>query len=536
MVMIFILIISMLSSNVHSISPNHDNEQTSHPTNTTTTATTPTNDSSSTTATTTTPLTTTTVFHHHDLSSFFKQPLSSQYEEIDRFLGDREVFAKNVLFPTEESRQCLSNETYFHHPYLCPFSASGQGRSKRIFYNKPHKTGSSSAACILWTELCQNQGMNCFLPHWNNSGRIWSMYDDSHREYILNSTGTGSRSAPFDAWLAHNSLSKRLYELMKKPYLHVSSTRHPGLRFNSAWYFYRIEQRKNISFHDFISTLQSQPIPYEPLHHLRKSFHLPWYVREWGLEAISQEQTGVSFFHANFKHIFFHNLAEKVASYKIFLIVTERFDESMLILRWLLEWPKDDLSWKHARRFRNSSVVTGWDQFAKFRFKGDDGSEEDGMGKFRDENLWYIAQKVKNTTLGNNSTLWPPHISLLQSFQPYDSFIHLLANRVLDRLIDFYGEEQFKEELERYRSNLREVQAYCSMEFTKITFKPSCQKNNMLGLVDNKTIPYCIRSLAQARKWLSPQHFTCWLLRQDVADRVRHHWFLRGASEDAINP
>eukprot|EP01039_Chlorochromonas_danica_P006919 gene6919-7649_t len=523
MVMIFILTIFMFPSNIYCI------EQTPHPT----TPPPPTNHSSI-TATTKTP--TTTVFHHHDLSSFFKQPLSSQYEEIDHFLGDREVFAKNVLFPTEESRQCLSNETYFHHPYLCPFSASGQGRSKRIFYNKPHKTGSSSAACILWTELCQNQGMNCFLPHWNDSGRMWSMYEDSHREYILNSIGTGYRTAPFDAWLAHNRLSKRLYHLLKKPFLHVSSTRHPGLRFYSAWYFYGIQPRKNITYHDFISTLQSQSIPYEPLHHLRSSFHPPWYVREWGLEAISQEQTGVSLFHANFKHIFFHNLAEKVTSYKIFLIVTERFDESMLILRWLLEWPKDDLSWKHARRFRNQSVVTGWDQFAKFKFNGDNDSEEDGVGRFRDENMWYIAQKVRNTTFGNNSTLWPPHISLLQSFQPYDSFIHLLANRVLDRLIHFYGEEQFKQELERYRHNLREVQAYCSMEFAMSAFKPSCKRDNLVGFGgDNGTIPYCIRSLVQARKLLSPQHFTCWLLRQDVIDHVNHFWLLRGASEVAVS-
>eukprot|EP01039_Chlorochromonas_danica_P001469 gene1470-1598_t len=364
------------------------------------------------------------------------------------------------------------------------------------FINKPHKTGSSSAACILWTELCQNQGMNCFLPHWNDSGRTWSMYENSHREYILSSTGTGSSTAPFDAWLAHNRLSKQLYHLLKKPFLHVSSTRHPGMRFNSAWYEFCIEQRKSITYHDFISILQSQSIPYEPLRQLASSFHPPWYVPQWGLEAISQEQIGVSLFHANFKHIFFHNLAEKVVSYKIFLIVTERFDESMLILRWLLEWPKDDLSWKHADVF-----------------------------------------KVKNTTFGNNSALWPPHISLLQSFQPHDSFIHLLANRVLDRLIHFYGEEQFKQELERYRHNLREVQAYCSMEFAMSAFKPSCKRDNLVGFGgDNGTIPYCIRSLAQARKLLSQQHFTCWLLRQDVTDHVNHFWLLRGASEDAMIP
>eukprot|EP00981_Chlorochromonas_danica_P012154 scaffold4562_cov183-Ochromonas_danica.AAC.4 len=529
-----------------------------------------------------------------DLDTFQRNMMFLTVQAQEACMNHRNYLNHPYLCPYSSSSSSATNTNTSSSE-----SSGGRGggrwrRGKKIFYNsKPHQTEASTLlASILYRELCLNQGMNCYLPSATTTKKTKSSSDAGS---VRGGAGSGSGGSlgsqvlptPYDSWLlSHNDLSSQdlltstgnssgnSVSVSGTSYIHVTTTSHPSQRFATAW-----EQRvyattatsnsnsidkqqqeqvhnmkKEVNVKDWLTTLQSHAIPYCNNHSTTissdndnnnnnvSSFYQEWYNSKWGgLEALSQEMTGFSVFHPSFHGIFWNGLVKKIASYEIFVLVTERFDESMILLRWVMEWPMDDSSWTKAMAMTtttnhsssslgNATITTAAASFNKFFSEGHHGAppiasrfshvhlsggalpnnnnnndqkktttttnklqqqglpatttttsttvseekeEEDNkmtmmmtMKKFRDENMWYLPLKVKQTTSTSTDTTTSSFsfLSLTQAYQPHDFFINLLANRVLDRLIVYYGKARFQRDLQRYRQNLKEVQSICMKE------------------------------------------------------------------------
>lgn len=459
--------------------------------------------------------------------------------------------------------------SYCHPAEACvDRSYTQRAESKRVLYLKTHKTGSSSVSGILWRELCIRRHMNCFLPTQSIPGRTWDLGDQQEHQYVTESLGTNLSHFPFDVWVNHVHHTKALADFMRSPYLLVSSVRRPGDRFQSAWNYFQIGGHRGVSQSKFIDMLHERVANgFNDLS--EKLFVEKWYKYAVGLEATSQEITGAAIDAETFAASF-QDVLRRVFDYRLFLIVCDRFDESILVLRWLLEWPMDVQSHEHylARRRRpfvrnitqaaSGADMTSWDRL--------DGGEE---RHFKDENIWYVPQKVSSTSSsasGKPQELFKAEdLSLLDVAQPHDMLLYNVANEALDKLIGFYGKERFTDDLQAYRARLQRIQAHCAQydirttcsAFTPMRLQQLQARNVSKFLLDriskkfgtegynDECISFGIRLLvnassaanthqtpflytfhgyAEAATVLPDDVYTCWNMRLDNVQYVKLFW------------
>lgn len=288
-----------------------------------------------------------------------------------------------------------------------------QGASRRLLYIKTHKTGSSTLTGILWRALCDHLQVNCFVPPAQHAGRIWNLDASSDHHYMTTSLGSQGNRAPFDAWIHHLRYQpaggKRL---VKEPFLLLSSVRRPALRFQSAWHWYNLGESLNTTLKEFIKGISSQP----------SKNKRSWRFRT-GLDATSEELTGLRVSgDKHFRSAFYSELVPMIASGKIFLVVCDRFEESIVVLRKLLCY----------NSYSNTTA------------------------------LWaYFPQKVNNNT--SRSQLLEEELYRLDQAQPHDLLVYRLANYSLDRYISNYG-ASFFDDLRRYRIEIQNTRARCAQE------------------------------------------------------------------------
>lgn len=198
----------------------------------------------------------------------------------------------------------------------------------------------------------------------------------------------------------------------------VSSVRRPAERFASAWYWYNLQVGEHTlrSFADSFHPTAPPAVPTVPV---------TWRYRT-GLDATSEELTGRAVQSKGFRAAHDALLAD-IAEQRIFLIVCDRFDASVLILRWLLQYTT------------HAADAADW---------------------------MYIPQKV-HAPPPSQERLQEEHLSKLDAMQPNDLMLYQAANAMLDRLIACYG-PGFAEDLRQYQRTLQEVQMGCQMSNSSV--------------------------------------------------------------------
>ncbi len=320
-------------------------------------------------------------------------------DELKARLGDAMTFMSSVKINAHDhniTTKAVSCKD-------CIRTSAGEARS--VLYVKTHKTGSSTVTGLLWRELCLRLRFNCFLPPVNRAGRFWDISNNKDKNYMFSSIGTDRATAPFQAWLHHIKYATLVQtshhtSLVKAPFLLVSSVRKPALRFESAWYWYDHTQQTNMTLQTFIQH-------YIKKHSLRSSVQFKYHT---GLEATSQELAAT-------RKRLGHELLPAVLQYRLFLIVCDRFDESILVLKWLLRF--------QAVAHSNTSWM-------------------------------YLRQKVRP----NEAPLSDAELQALDRLQPHDLLLYRAANLALDRYIAFYG-PRFPSDLRRYTHRLEHIQQRC---------------------------------------------------------------------------
>ncbi len=228
---------------------------------------------------------------------------------------------------------------------------------------------------------------------------------------------------PFDVWLSHAKYHEYLTEIIPAPRIFFSIVRRPAYRFQSAWYWYKLDQSSQLSFVEFIEKAKqnSKLFDYSSNHNKRDNFIIEldkqWKFRT-GLDSTSQELVGMSRYSRDFAALF-HSLLDEITHLKLFLLVNERFEESLLVLRWLLHWETND-------------------------------------------SLFFLPRKVQNYHRITNETF----LRVLDDLQPFDSKLYEAANHALDQYIEIMKSQRrnsnFTKEVETLRIQLHSLPRICN--------------------------------------------------------------------------
>jgi len=241
-----------------------------------------------------------------------------------------------------------------------------------------------------------------------------------------------------------------------------------------------------------------------------------------GLDATSEELVGLRRqdpgFESGFKH-----LLQRILAGKVLLLVTDRFDESLLVMRRLML----------AHRHRSENATAGADTPSNLQSHTTDDSVNSNnksssipVYDMPLDHLLYLPQKKQNkgAPLSAETTL------LLMDLQPFDTLLYQAANSMLDKYIyRFYGKNMtaFDRELSWLRSELSMLETVCSKQH-KIqheTKQNESQKDVQAALLPLTHIPMekngiLLNSSASEEKYRK----LCEKLRRDNKDLVREVW------------
>ena len=302
---------------------------------------------------------------------------------------------------------------------LCTGVARSLRGQKGFIFIKTHKTAGSTLSAVLWRKLCEVERLNCFLPPHSNPGRIWSLSKDWAT--IQTSAGSGNRSYPFDAWLHHVHYSDRLLDVVPAARLRVSIVRKPSQRFQSAWIWYDHARRLKMSLQTFIEKVASKQISACRHRYLPRLFQCYDFKYRTGLDATSGELVGLEAakLAGAALHPKFERLLADVAAGRVLLLVADRFDQSLVVLALLAEWPLHQ--------------------------------------------LLYLSKKVSSH---NKSS---PHFSLstqaaelADRVQPLDSALYTAATTMLERYTHCLGDGLVRAETDRFRKALARLSTACA--------------------------------------------------------------------------
>ena len=367
--------------------------------------------------------------------------------------------------------------------------------SEKLIFWKTHKTASSTLSGILWHELCDQRGQNCFLPPSSNPGRTWDLESPKDLAYIQSNAGTAGTGPPFDAWLHHAKMHDTIHTVMRPPtgvetVEFLSIVRDPAHRFRSAWRWYKLSEWfyprgveltlfdrtlsfafgwEGLSLEQFVhlhpvdchtqDTTKGVPsVSLQSLVHLAQS----WYVQliaqymfkyRTGLDATAEELVGLRAQHRGFESRF-GELLDKVLKGKVVLLVTDRFDESLLVLRRMLT--------HHAARNQSNTANATLPTLSTHSTLTSNVSASATLEAYMPlQQLLYLRQKKQD----HSEPLSPAAAHKLHQIQPHDTTLYLAANTMLDRHIAaLYGANKrlFHAELAWLKTQLTRLEQVCS--------------------------------------------------------------------------
>jgi hypothetical protein len=314
---------------------------------------------------------------------------------------------------------------------------SKSAKVERLIFLKTHKTGGSTLNRILWRSFCTYNGFNCFLPPAENAGKIWNLdkiegkvsisfifLSSSHLlpidyNYITENGGSQfNRTMPLNVWLHHVYYNdKLLSRIIINPDFIVTITRNPVQRFVSAWDWYEHEEELSISLPKFIQLHDSsKSCKVEP-------FHCQRFKYRTGLDSVAAElvtELNVSNY---------YKLLSSIMRRQLLVLVTDRFDESLLILA----------------KFLNLNL----------------------------ENILYFSQKVSKNHGVNYLT--GHDVDKLYKIQPYDTGLYVTANYMLDQYMKEYGIDRMNRDLMIFQRAQKRLLQICHFNKTL-----SAMQNNTL--------------------------------------------------------
>ncbi len=322
-----------------------------------------------------------------------------------------------------------------------------------VIFLKTHKTGSTALESIFWRNLClptfdkngnvANKGKICFLPPKSHPGKTWDFgakrdWDMLHKDAGNSISGKSQGRPPYDVWLSHAKFHWSLNGvLVPKAKRVISIVRHPAARFRSAWHWYEHEKSTSLTLEGFVT--------------LAEKGEAPQLRYRTGLDSVMEELSGQD----GFSHVYSTRnrrrdrelrahadaVIERVKSGKLLLLVTDRFEESVLVLSKLMGW-------------------SSYQELVSVPMKRRDAPRPPPL---------IPPQPGLNFTVEPDVQAWHDLDRRLLALQPYDTYVYRLANTVLDNLLiaNFLkptGNEDLTRALSNLKSGNQELQEACGGE------------------------------------------------------------------------
>ena len=377
----------------------------------------------------------------------------------------------------------LSANYAFHH-----FKSLRQARHRHInstssiIFLKTHKTGGSTVSGILFRELCSsNSTLNCFIPPSQHAGRIWDLRNvESDSNYIL-------PKSPYDVWIHHVRYSKELFQIMKTPrsdQVILSIVRRPSSRFMSAWSWYKHENQLHMSLNDFVNkhvvNIKKDVVSSKANCRVNPSILSSFILNNWhgfkyrtGLDATAEELTlttaGVNSLNmlksslqwrwfgwmkkhkqssynntdinananadVSFPNTDYNRLLGDVASGRLFLLVADRMDESLVVLAQHMQWDVSRvLHFNHKvmskQQKQKQLLLLLHDKAVSSHQSQSSRSSYNNISSYNNSDMDSFLSTDTDAAVIMN---------VLDECQPFDFTLYLLANQILDEHIQHYS-------------------------------------------------------------------------------------------------
>lgn len=210
----------------------------------------------------------------------------------------------------------------------CYFNKSNNG----LVFVKTHKTSSSTLSRLIVINLCERKGRKCFLPSFDNPGRTWDLRKERDYKYA-------SKEAPYEVWANHVIAPQLVRKLMVPKSFFISICRDPSLRFRSAYNWYQLDKQFGKSLSQFIEILNHTAVG--------SASHQYTFKYRTGLDSVSEELMGLEESRSGSETgSSFSLLLKKILTSQYYILVSDRFDESLLILGQFLGLEVSDLIYK----------------------------------------------------------------------------------------------------------------------------------------------------------------------------------------------
>ena len=209
-------------------------------------------------------------------------------------------------------------------------------KSEGVIFLKTHKTAGSTVTSIMWRNLCENEGRNCFLPPYKNPGKTWDFSRSSDWDILRRYGGSslrGNATSFYSAWLLHAVFSPKLFSIVPRTKRIISIVRRPSHRFESAWHWYNHSSKFHMELSQFATRVSAGTI------------NLQLFKYRTGLDATTEEMTGIRDFRSKIiiQKSAYEDLIGRVLRRELVLLVAERLEESLLVLGRLLGWTAPQL-------------------------------------------------------------------------------------------------------------------------------------------------------------------------------------------------
>lgn len=249
---------------------------------------------------------------------------------------------------------------------------------------------------------------------------------------------------------------------------------------------------------------------------------LSWYVQyaarrfkyRTGLDATSEELTGVRSSDPTFPNKF-QQLLDEVASGELFLLVCDRFEESLLVLRRKVLGLGDSNgvpTVQHGSSMDYSKGSTGSTGATNTTFSRPPTISSSLFHNFPMPELLHLRQKQQSPNVEPVSDIAAEVIIRLQ---PHDTALHHAASQMLDRYIAlYYGQEMalFNNDLRQLRETLEILETICSTQSSGKVSDP-----HRLEVEQQQEMKKQDQNQQQ-------QQQLCAQLRRDNRDLVRDAW------------
>ena len=247
-----------------------------------------------------------------------------QDADITKEISDKKLIPRRItLISTNNSDTNgeISDDSLMLVPLM-------RNNTDSIIFLKTHKTASSSITNLLHT-LVVRHNKSCPIFDDKIVGKQFNFSDKKDRKIVLNSN-TWNGDKQLDVWLNHAIFNEYLYELIPSSKNQIMTIiRNPNDRFLSAWSYYNAQSRYKMNISQFIDQYfdKFDLIDVDQLHF---KTDIPTEIQ---LNCLCKE-------------IIPNNKWNQIQSGNFLVLIADRFDESLLLLKeaYNLKW--EDLFYK----------------------------------------------------------------------------------------------------------------------------------------------------------------------------------------------